>query len=101
MITSKIAADLCTHLTGADEETFISVIVRHRRTAFSAQQVVAGAEVGHRYRLMSATAMKVKPGEIEMLAADEAVDFVWPDLPVHTCLDVSVPRIHAQNSSFV
>jgi serine protease AprX len=39
--------------------------------------------------------MRVRPADIEALSRDETVDYIWPDLPVHTCLDVSVPRIQA------
>jgi serine protease AprX len=40
--------------------------------------------------------MQVRPGDIEALSRDETVEYIWPDLPVHTCLDVSVPRIQAK-----
>jgi len=37
--------------------------------------------------------MRASGEQIRALADDPAVDHVWPDLPVHVCLSVSVPHI--------
>lgn len=95
MSTTKIARDLQSQMRAAAADEPVGVIVRHKRDVFSAQRVVADARVSHSYRLISATAMQVRPAEIEALSRDETVEHIWPDLPVHTCLDVSVPRIQA------
>lgn len=95
MSTAKIASELRTQMQAAAADEPVGVIVRHKRDVFSAQRVVADARVTHQYALIPATAMQVRPGDIETLSRDESVEFIWPDLPVHTCLDVSVPRIQA------
>jgi subtilisin family serine protease len=41
-----------------------------------------------------ASAMRVSPAGIEALSQDPTVDFIWPDLPVHTWLNQSVPHIN-------
>jgi len=95
MSAAKIASSLQVQMRAAAVDKPIGVIVRHKRDVFSAQRVVPDAQVAHSYRLVPATAMRVRPADIEALSRDETVDYIWPDLPVHTCLDVSVPRIQA------
>ncbi len=95
MTTAKIASDLQAQMRAVAVDEPIGVIVRHRPHVFSAQRVVASAQVTHSYKLVPATAMRVRPADIEALSRDETVEYIWPDLPVHTCLDVSVPRIQA------
>jgi serine protease AprX len=95
MSTAKIAGDLQAQMRAAALDEPVGVIVRHKPDVFSAQRVVAGAKVVHSYQLIPATAMHVRPADIETLSRDETVEYIWPDLPVHTCLDVSVPRIQA------
>jgi serine protease AprX len=104
MSTAKIASELHTQMRAAAVDQPVGVIVRHKPGVFSAQRVVADAQVRHTYRLIPATALQVRPADIEALSRDDTVDYIWPDLPVHTCLpvsdveaklDVSVPRIQA------
>ena len=95
MSTAKIAGDLRAQMRSMAVEEPIGVIVRHKRDVFSAQRVVADAQVTHSFKLVPATAMRVRPADVETLSRDETVEYIWPDLPVHTCLDVSVPRIQA------
>ena len=95
MSTAKIASDLQVQLRAAAADQPLGVIVRHRPQVFSAQRVVADAQVTYRYKLVPATAMRVRPADVEALSRDETVEYIWPDLPVHTCLDVSVPHIQA------
>ncbi len=92
MITTKVASDLQAQLSTAAADESVGVIVRHKPDIMVAQ-AVPDARVGHSYRLVPATAMSVRPADIEALSHDETVDYIWPDLPVHTCLDVSVPRV--------
>ncbi|GAB4536918.1 MAG: hypothetical protein Kow0063_22990 [Anaerolineae bacterium] len=95
MSTAKIASELQTRLRTAAEGESVGVIVRHRPQVFMAQRAVADAQVTHSLRRFPFTALRVRPGDIEALSRDETVEYIWPDLPVHTCLDVSVPRIQA------
>ena len=84
MSTAKIAKDLQSQMRVAATDEPVGVIVRHKRDVFSAQRVVADAQVVHTYRLISATAMQVRPGDIDTISHDESVEYIWPDLPVHT-----------------
>ncbi|UCC89170.1 MAG: S8 family serine peptidase [Anaerolineales bacterium] len=95
MSTIKIAGNLQAQMQAMALDEPMGVIVRHKREAFSAQRVVTDAQVTHSYRLIPATAMRVRPSGIEALSRDQTVEYIWPDLPVHTCLDVSTPRIQA------
>jgi subtilisin family serine protease len=95
MNTAKIASELQTQIRTAAEAQPVGVIVRHRPQVFMAQRAVADAQVTHSFKHLPFTAMQVRPGDIETLSQDETVEYIWPDLPVHTCLDVSVPRIQA------
>ncbi len=67
----------------------IGVIVRHTGDMFFNQ----AAGDTHTFKLLNATAMQVRPDAIEALSDQDEVEFIWADLPVHTCLDVSVPKI--------
>jgi serine protease AprX len=71
----------------------VPVIVLHKPSIFSAQEVVAEATVTQTFNLIPATALHIRPSAIETLSRAESVEYIWPDLPVHTCLDVSVPLI--------
>jgi len=93
MSTAKIASQLRTEMRTAGVDQPVGVIVRHKPGVFSAQAAVPDARVIHRYNLVPATALQVTMSDIETLSRDESVEFIWPDLPVHTWLDVSVPRI--------
>ncbi len=96
----KISPDLQMHMRSAASAQPLRIIVRHREAptfiATAANALRTGEiNIRHQYRLVSATAMEVPASHIEVLSEDENVEYVWSDLPVHTCLDVSVPRIRA------
>jgi serine protease AprX len=95
MASYKIAYDLQARMRSAAVAQPLGVIVRHRQGIFAAHAAAADAGVIHQYRLVSATAMRVPASRIEMLSQDDSVEYIWPDLPVHTCLDVSVPHVRA------
>jgi len=96
----KISPDLQMRMRSAAATQPLRIIVRHRGLpAFmrSGAHALRAGEIAIRrqYRLVSATAMEVSASHIETLIQDDTVEYIWPDLPVHTCLDVSVPRIRA------
>jgi subtilisin family serine protease len=97
MAAYKIAYDLQTRMRSVAAAQPMGVIVRHRQQAFVAHSAAATNEVSvtHEYRLISATAMQLPAAQVEALSQDDSVEYIWPDLPVHTCLDVSVPHIRA------
>ncbi|HXV99408.1 MAG TPA: S8 family serine peptidase [Anaerolineae bacterium] len=85
----------------------IPIIVRHKTGLFSARAVVGGAAVrsmvgrsaalppARSFNLFPGEALEVTAADIENLSQHEEVEYVWPDLPVHTCLNTSVPKISA------
>jgi subtilisin family serine protease len=97
MAAYKIAQDLQSQVRSVAASQPLGVIVRHRPAAFVAHAAAATTEVAvsHEFRLVPATAMQLPAAQIEALSHDDSVEYIWPDLPVHTCLDVSVPHIRA------
>lgn len=93
MTHHKIALDLQRRVRSAANDQPLRVIVRHRSGVFAARTMAASAAPIRAYRLVSASAMQLRPAEIEALSRDDAVEYIWPDLPVYACLDTSVPRI--------
>ena len=55
----------------ADEP--VGVIVRHKPDVFAAQRVVTDAHVTHSYRLIPATALRVRAADIEALSRRAAI----------------------------
>jgi serine protease AprX len=90
---------LAESVQAAATEEEIQIIVKYRtgvsQDTISARAVPAGGRVKHQYRRIPARAMTLRAGAIAAYAADEDVERVWPDLPVHTWLDASVPLLEA------
>lgn len=97
MAAYKIASDLQSQVRSVAASQPLGVIVRHRPDAFVAHAAAATTEVAvsHEFRLVPATAMQLPAAQIEALSRHDSVEYIWPDLPVHTCLDVSVPHVRA------
>jgi serine protease AprX len=94
MAVSKISTDLQTQMNTLANQEPIPVIVRHKKGVFSAQAVLPSApDIDQSYNLFPGEALKATSADIEILSQQEDVEQIWPDLPVHTCLDVSVPKI--------
>lgn len=88
---SKIDPKLLAQMRLESAPAGLPVIIRHKGQKFFSQAI--GDVVG--FRLFDATAMKVKPADIHPLSDEDDIEYIWADLPVHTCLDVSVPQIGA------
>ncbi len=76
----------------------IPVIVRRKEGVFSARAATRGlprATTEPIFNLFPGEALKMTAADIEALTKEEDVEYVWPDLPVHTCLNTSVPKINA------
>jgi serine protease AprX len=72
----------------------IPVIVRRKSGFFSAQAVLPSAvAVDQAFKLIPGEALKMTAAEIEEVSKNEAIEQIWPDLPVQAWLDVSVPKI--------
>lgn len=97
----KLYSALAVSMEEAAGDEPLSVIVRLHPTlradsdeAEYLVQRAAGPAV-YRYTLLPAMAIQATSAQIEQLTEDPTVEMVWPDLPVHTMLDVSVPLVRA------
>lgn len=96
MAESKIVPELQTQMNTMANQEVIPVIVRHKTSVFSAQSVLPGSpQIDCQYKLFPGEALKITAADIETLSQHEDVAQIWPDLPVHTCLNTSVPKIEA------
>lgn len=97
MGVEKFSPMLLESVSAAAADEHIPVIVRYRAgmatAAIAARAVPADGRVGHVYRRIPARALALPAGEIAAYADDADVERVWPDLPVHTWLDDSVPLL--------
>ncbi len=91
MSVHKLDPNLKTQVSAAAESGGVPVIVKHKGTLFFPQAVGKTQQ----FELINATAMTVPPESLKTLTENDDVEYVWADLPVHTCLDVSVPHIAA------
>ncbi len=75
----------------------IPLVVRVRPGPIARGEATAltTAPVSWSYRLVSARAIAATPEQLAALTRDPTVEYVWPDLPVHTWLDRSLAPIRA------
>lgn len=97
----KLHGALAMSMEQAAQDEMLPVIVRLRPTlradseeANYLTQMAAGP-AKYRYSLVPAIAIEATAKQIEQLTDNPTVDRIWPDLPVHTMLDVSVPMVQA------
>lgn len=95
MNASKMASPLLSALQELGDGAPIRVIVRYREAPPPPDRLVVKAADVRTYRLIPATALRTTPEGVRALAEDPAVERIWLDEWVHTCLDVSVPLIRA------
>jgi subtilisin family serine protease len=95
---SKIHQTLAKDLTSQDRASRIRVIVKYREHVAKARAVKSAGLPETPSRVLSvmpAVALAAAPTQIEALSREPDVERIWPDLRVHSCLDVSVPLIGA------
>ena len=95
MSDNKINASLAEAMAAPGAPPEHRVIVNYKRDLTLAGRPLAGIARPQHFMLIPAAAMRASPEQVRALAADPSVETVWPDLIVRTCLDVSVPYIHA------
>lgn len=96
MAVNKIMSELQTQMNVMANQEPIAIIVRHKEGFFSPHTVLPDSpNIDHKFKLFPGEAIKVTAADIEALSKQEDVEQIWPDLPVHTCLNVSVPHIQA------
>jgi subtilisin family serine protease len=95
---SKIHQALAKDLTSRVGATPIRVIVKYREHVAKARAIESArlpAAPSRVLSVMPAVALAAAPMQIEALSREPDVERIWPDLRVHSCLDVSVPLIGA------
>lgn len=93
---AKIASDLLSQMNVVPNQEPIPVIVRRKAGFFTAQAVLpAAAQIEKTFNLFVGEALKMTAAEIEEVGKHDAIEQIWPDLPVQAWLDVSVPHIKA------
>ncbi|MBN1217916.1 MAG: S8 family serine peptidase [Anaerolineae bacterium] len=96
MAVNKINSELQTQMNTLANQEPIPIIVRHKKGIFSAQAVLPSSPpIEQKFNLFPGEALKVTSADIEILRQQEDVEQIWPDLPVHTWLNVSVPKVEA------
>jgi len=96
MAVDKINSELQTQMNTMANQEPIAVIVRHKKGTFSSQTVLPSApKIEQQFKLFPGEAIKVTAADIDELSKHADVEHIWPDLPVHTYLNTSVPHIHA------
>lgn len=93
MCAAKFSQALAQTMRASADDQEIRIIVKYRKDVIVPHMIIAGVTPSYRYRMMPAVAMKAKARDIRALSEDPNVEKVWQDLPVHTCLDVSLPLI--------
>ncbi len=92
----KIAHSLAREMKAEPPDAQIRVIVRYRRVQKRPlEALLAGRRPSRTFKILPAVALTMTPKDIEALSHEPTVEMIWPDLPVHTCLDLSVPSIQA------
>ena len=96
MNAAKINPGLSAQIELVAGDQWVDAIVRFRpRLAAAAVQSLPDGQVRRTFTLGPAAAVTVTPGQVHSLSDRADVDMIWPDFPVHTMLDVSVPIIRA------
>jgi len=96
MTEIKIASALAEQLSAPDAPQEHRIIVRYKADLAVASRPLAGRGAQARqFALLPAAAMRASASQIRELAASEAVERIWPDLRVYTCLDATATQIRA------
>lgn len=98
MRASKIHQALAKDLTSRAGASRVRVIVKYREHIAKARAIESARLPEAPTRVLSvmpAVALAAAATQIEALSREPDVERIWPDLRVHSCLDVSVPLIGA------
>jgi serine protease AprX len=94
---TTISPSLQQKMNAVPNDEPIAVIVRRKEgSMFSARAATRGVQPSSSepsFTMIPAEAIRITPADIAALSQAEDVEHVWPDLPVHTCLNTSVPKI--------
>ena len=94
MPDSKLASSLRRTMEALPSGEPVPVIVKFQPGLRGARRaIVPDLAVTYSYSLLPAMAVQASAERLLQLARDPGVEYVWPDLPVHIWLDVSVPLL--------
>jgi serine protease AprX len=96
MTEIKIASALADQLSAPGAPQEHRIIVRYKADVTVASRPLAarGVQARH-FMLLPAAAMRASASQVRELAASDAVERIWPDLRVYTCLDTTAMQIRA------
>ncbi|MFQ6015390.1 MAG: S8 family peptidase, partial [Anaerolineae bacterium] len=95
MINDKITQDLVQEMAARSVHEEIPIIVKYRKEVYTTRAFTPGVGAIRSYKLIPAVSARATAQTIETLSQDPAVERIWQDLPVYTCLADSVPLIGA------
>lgn len=98
MAVEKISPALQNQMNILANQEPIQVIVRRKSGFFAARAATRAVGIAPEspiFQLIAAEVLSITSAGIEALSQEEDVEYVWPDLPVHICLNTSVPKINA------
>ncbi len=78
---------------GREEPLPIIVRFHERRRVTRGMTAIRGLQTGYQFHLQPFAQMRATPGAIMRLENEPEIVRIYQDLPVHACLDVSVPHI--------
>jgi subtilisin family serine protease len=93
MTSPRIVTALSRSLARAPAGQPLPVIIKLRPGGRIPWARLGDLPLRHTFTLLPALALTATAERINQLADDPNVELVWPDLPVHTWLDVSVPLL--------
>ncbi len=90
---AKVASELQNQMNALSNQAKIPIIIRRKEGMFSAQAIPGAGKVDCEFKLFAGQAVKITAADIDSLSKQEDVEEIWPDLPVHACLNSSIPVI--------
>ncbi|MBI2849288.1 MAG: S8 family peptidase [Chloroflexi bacterium] len=94
METKKLCPRLAVRLDVVESEDKLPLIVK-LNTNYDSKAILASTPFQHLFKLTPMASLVATKREIETLSRHPHVERIWMDLPVHACLDASVPQIGA------
>ena len=96
MSHDKLDKPLRALVASAPMDQPVRLIVQFRRNSpVQRPPIIAARPSAYYFSRLPAAAVELAIGELEQLLSNQAIEQIWQDLPVHTMLDVTVPKIQA------
>jgi len=92
---NRVHPDLQARLRSMRTTQPVRIVVEYDPSAVGTTVAARRWRARHVTRVLPFMTMELPAAHVQVLAEEPYVKHVWEDLPVHTFLDVSVPKIHA------